>query len=113
MTRAEFQGVEENMAHLAELLRDPIMRAALEVIRNEGYPALPDPIPGVDYQAQTAAMGGFACGWNRALKALETLPLHRINMPKRVPIEKHFDAAARQRMTASGIYSEHELEDIP
>lgn len=112
ITRAEFQLHEDNMAHLADVLRDPIVRLAIEVVKNEGMPMLPDPVPGVDYGAQTAAMGAHLTGWSRAIRALETLPL-RINMPERIPIEKQFDLAARRRMRASGIYSENEIENTP
>ena len=100
------------MAELAELLRNPLLNAALEIVRNEGMPSLPEPVPGVDYGAQTAAMGAFITGWSRALRSLESLTRLTI-VPGHFPSQRQFDEPARQRMRAGGIYTEKEIEEIP
>ena len=66
---------EANMAELASMLRTPVFRAALEVIKEESLTYLPDPMPGVDYRAHVAALGAQAIGWARAIHALESLAI--------------------------------------
>jgi hypothetical protein len=111
MNRAEFQSKEANMAELAMILRTPVFNAALEVIKGESLGYLPDPIPGVDYGAQVAALGAQAIGWTRAIHALETLVINPRPLTGR-PIEQQFDDAARRRMRAAGLYTDEEISTI-
>ena len=112
MTRQEFQSKETNMAELATLLRGPILRAAIEVVKGEGVGFIPQPIPAVDYQAQVAVSGAHMVGWMRAVRALETLTI------KNAPIgimpfkEAQFEDAALRRMREAGLYSEEEIRKI-
>jgi hypothetical protein len=111
ITRAEFQGAEENMSQLAELLRNSILKTALDIVRAEGFPALPEPVPGVDYGAQVAAHGAYVTGWSRALNRLESLSRPMV-MPSRIPPGRQYNEEARRRMAASGLYNEEELEEF-
>jgi hypothetical protein len=110
MKRSDFQQSEEFMASLTEILRTPVMRAAIEVIKAESV-GLPDPTPGVDYQQQVAVCGAYTAGAFRAFDKLESLA-RPPSTPSILPRGNQFDDAARERMRAAGIYSEKEINDL-
>ena len=113
MRRAEFQANEQNMSSLDEMLRSPVMRAALEVVKGESV-GLPDPAAGVDYQAQVAISGAYTVGAFRVLEKLESLarPATLGNVASTLNKQAQFDGAARERLRAQGIYPEAEINDI-
>lgn len=110
MRRSDFQKSEEFMSQLSEILRTPVMQAAIEIVKNESV-GLPDPLPGVDYQQQVAVCGAFSAGSFRALEKLESLT-RAPTSPSVLPRQTQFDDAARDRMRAAGIYSEKEINDL-
>ena len=99
------------MARLADILRDPVLHAALEIVKQEGFPRLPEALSGVSYGEQVAAHGAYAAGWQRALQALESLVL-KPSLTPRILTEPQFDEAARTRMRASGLYTEEEISQL-
>jgi hypothetical protein len=100
------------MSELATMFRSPVLHAAIEIVKTESLTHLPDPVPGVDYQAQVAAAGAYTVGWTRAIRALESLTLKPLSAGVRMSIEKQFDDAARRRMREAGIYTESEIQSI-
>src|SRR4029077_5279177 len=111
MKRYEFQKSQENMASLSELLRHPLMRIAIEIVKTESV-GLPDPIPGVSYESQVAACGAFTAGAFRAFDRLESLCNPVGVPPASVPRTTKYDDAAKARMKAQAIYSDKDIEDI-
>ena len=110
MKRSDFQKSEQFMGELSEILRTPVMRAAIEIVRNESV-GLPDPVPGVDYQQQVAVCGAFTAGSFRVLEKLESLA-RAPTTPSILPRTNQFDDAAKDRMRAAGVYSEEEINDL-
>jgi hypothetical protein len=111
MRRNEFQKSEQNMTDLNELLRQPIMRIAIEIVKSESV-GLPDPIPGVNYEAQVAACGAYTAGAFRAFDKLESLCRPVVNPLSNPPGQTQYDAAARAKMREAGIYSDKEIAEI-
>jgi hypothetical protein len=112
MKRSEFQKSEQNMADLNELLRHPIMRTAIEIVKAESV-GLPDPIPGVDYESQVAACGAFTAGAFRAFEKLESLCYGPMGIaPGSMPRQTQYDDAAKARMREQGIYTDKEIEEL-
>jgi hypothetical protein len=110
MKRSDFQASEEFMASLSDILKLPVMRAAIEIIKAESV-GLPDPTPGVDYQQQVAVCGAYTAGAFRAFEKLESLcrpPTTSSIMPR----QTQFDEAARERMRSAGIYTDKEISDL-
>lgn len=113
MTRADFISQEENVAQLAELLRNPILKVALEIVKSEGFPSLPEAMPGVSYGDQVAAHGAFVTGWAKALRRLEALSIPVSKpMSSIMPNSRLYNEVARRRMVASGQYSQEEIDEI-
>lgn len=115
MTRAEFQSSEPMMAQLDEVLRFPIVKNALEIVRAEGANvSLPVPISGVDYAAQVAAVGARTIGWADAIKALCSLSRKPLALQQHKPNDQNsmYLDEARKRVVASGIYTEEELKEL-
>jgi hypothetical protein len=110
MRRTEFQKSEQNMADLNELLRHPIMKAAIEIVKAESV-GLPDPIPGVDYQSQVAACGAFTAGAFRAFEKLESLCRPGISVANR-PLHEQYADAAKAKMREAGLYTDKEIEEL-
>ena len=48
------------MASLDEILRHPVMKMAIEIVKAESV-GLPDPIPGVDYQSTRGGLWSVHC----------------------------------------------------
>jgi hypothetical protein len=114
MTRAEFMSSEGNMALLNDILRDPIFKAALDIVKAEAYGPLPDPVPGVSYEAQVAASGAQAIGWMRAIRALESLS-RPLPIPAATAVrfqQPQFVEPAKERMRKAGLYSEKEINEL-
>jgi hypothetical protein len=112
MKRNEFQKSEQNMADLNELLRTPVMRTAIEIVKSESV-GLPDPIPGVDYEAQVAACGAYTAGAFRAFDKLESLCRPVVNPLSNPPSgQNQYDAAAKAKMREAGLYSDKEIAEI-
>lgn len=111
MRRSDFQRNEEFMAGLSEILRAPIMSAAIEIVKAESV-RVPDPMPGVEYQAQMAMAGAFTAGVFRAFDRLESLchPLAMDSM--QLPRQTQYDAAGKARMRAAGIYTDEEISKL-
>lgn len=99
------------MADLADLLRNPVMRAALEIVKAESV-GLPDPIPGIDYQSQVAVCGAFTAGAFRALERLESLTRPAGVPSASLPRQPQYADAAKARMREQAIYTEKEISDI-
>jgi hypothetical protein len=113
MNRQEFMANEANMSQLADMLKSPVLKVAIEIVRTEGVANMPDPIPGVDFTAQLGAAGSHAVGWARALKALESLSRPVVSGPASLRFsEQQFSEAAKERMRRAGIYSDKEIEKI-
>ena len=113
MNRHDFVSQEGNTAQLAELLRNPVLKTALEIIKSEGFPSLPEPMPGVSYGDQVAAHGAFVTGWAKALKRLESLSIPMGVPPSSVfPNAQLYNEVARRRMMASGQFTEEDLEEF-
>ena len=112
MNRAEFQKSESNMAELNALLRHPIMRLAIEIVKSESV-GLPDPIPGVNYESQVATCGAFTAGAFKVFEKLERLcyPAGTWvgNMP---PQNQQYADAAKEKMRGQGIYTDKEIEEL-
>jgi hypothetical protein len=111
MKRSEFQRSEQNMADLNELLRQPVMRLAIEIVKSESV-GLPDPIPGVDYEAHVAACGAFTAGAFRAFDKLESLCRPPPTVLGNLPNQAQYDAAAKAKMREQGLYTDKEIEEI-
>jgi hypothetical protein len=111
MRRSEFQKSETNMTGLNELLRNPIMRIAIEIVKTESV-GMPDPIPGVNYESQVAACGAYTAGAFRAFDKLESLCRPAVNPLTNMPIQAQYDAAAKAKMREDGLYSDKEIEEI-
>ena len=111
MRRSEFQKSEQDMATLNELLRHPIMKAAIEIVKAESV-GLPDPIPGVDYQSHVAASGAFTAGAFRAFEKLESLCRPAGIALSNLPPQTQYADAAKARMRGQGIYTDKEIEEI-
>jgi hypothetical protein len=111
MKRQEFQKSEQNMADLNELLRHPIMRTAIEIVKAESV-GLPDPIPGVDYESQVAACGAFTAGAFRAFDKLESLCRPSGILIGNLPRQEQYDDAAKARMREAGIYTDKEINEL-
>lgn len=111
MKRTDFQNSEEFMASLTEILRTPVMRTAIEIVKAESV-GLPDPVPGVDYQQQVAVCGAYTAGAFRAFDKLESLT-RAPSTPSIMPRQNQFGDAARERMRAAGIYTDKEINDLP
>lgn len=111
MRRNEFQKSEQNMADLNELLRTPVMRMAIEIVKSESV-GMPDPIPGVDYESQVAACGAYTAGAFRAFDKLESLCRPTVNPLTNMPVQAQYDAAAKANMRKQGLYSDKEIEEI-
>jgi hypothetical protein len=111
MTRAEFQKSEQNMADLIEILRTPVMRLAIEIVKSESV-GLPEAIPGVSFQAQVATVGAFTAGVFRAFSRLESLSRPNVVPSSTLPRQTQYDDAARARMRAAGIYTDQEIETL-
>lgn len=109
MTRHDFQKSEANMANLEELLRQPTMQVALEIVKTEAYQGLPSPLPGVDYSSMVAAHGARASGWIEGIKALHSLSKKTVQQ-KQPSQGDMYSEAAKQRMLATGVYSEADIE---
>lgn len=109
MKRSDFQKSEEYMAQLSEILRTPVMRAAIEIVKNESV-GLPDPVPGISYQEQVAVCGAYTAGAFKAFDKLESLtrPATMQNTPRPTP----YDDAALDRMRAQGIYTDKEIAEL-
>jgi len=99
------------MADLADLLRQPVMIRAFEIVKAESV-GLPDPIPGIDYQQHVAVCGAFTAGAFRALERLESLTRPVGIAPGNLPRQTQYDAAAKERMRGQGLYSDKQIEEI-
>lgn len=111
MNRAEFQTSEANMANLEELLRDPTLHVALEIVKAEAYQGLPSPIPGVDYSSMVAAHGAKAAGWIEGIKALCSLG-KKATQQEQPSRDDMYNESARRKMLSSGAYTEQELQEM-
>lgn len=111
MTRAEFQSSESNISQLNELLQFPIMKLALEVVKDESLTSMPTPIPGVSFGEQVAAAGAHAIGWGGSIKALNSLARKSaiFQQPDKSSL---YQEEAERRLIASGQYTEQEINEI-
>ena len=111
MKRAEFQKSESNMAELDALLRHPIMHLAIEIAKAESI-GLPDPISGVDYQAQVSVCGAFTAGAFRMIERLESLA-RPVTLPaSSMPRQNQYEDAAKAKMREQGVYNDKEIEEL-
>lgn len=99
------------MANLEELLRQPTMQVALQIVKNEACKGLPSPVPGVDYSSMVAAHGAAASGWIDGIKALHSLSKKIVQQKQPSKDDMHSEGA-RQRMLATGVYSEKDLKEM-
>ena len=99
------------MATLTELLRHPIMKVAIEIVKAESV-GLPDPIPGVDYGDQVAVCGAFTAGAFRVFDKLESLCRPAGLAIGGLPRQEQYDDAAKARMREQGIYTDKEIEEL-
>ena len=111
MRRKEFQQSEQDMATLTEILRHPIMKIALEIVRAESV-GLPDPIPGIDYQAQVAVCGAFTAGAFRTIERLESLCLPAGVPVSSLPRQEQYKDSAKDKMREQGLYTDAEINDL-
>jgi hypothetical protein len=110
MKRSDFQASEEFMASLSDILKLPVMRAAIEIIKAESV-GLPDPTPGVDYQQQVAVCGAYTAGAFRAFEKLESL-CRPPTTPSIMPRQAQYVEQGKERMRAAGIYTDKEISDL-
>ena len=112
MKRIDFQKSEQDMATLAEILRHPIMRVAIEIVKAESV-GLPDPIAGVDYADHVAVCGAFTAGAFRAFEKLESLTrppgMFVGNMPAKQDL---YANAAKEKMREQRVYTDEEIDKI-
>ena len=99
------------MAELDALLRNPIMRLAIEIVKTESV-GLPDPIPGVDYESQVAACGAFTAGAFRAFDKLESLCHPAGVWVGNMPRQEQYVDSAKAKMRGQGIYTDKEIEEL-
>lgn len=111
MTRLDFQESESRMSSLAELLRQPEMAWALDIVRAEAVKPLPDPIPGVSYAEMIGVHGAQAVGWAEGIKALVSLS-RKPTAIKQPEQSRMYADAAKQKLIGSGQYTEEELRDL-
>lgn len=111
MRRSEFQKSEQDMATLSEILRHPVMKAALDIVRAESV-GLPDPIPGVDYQAQVSVCGAFTAGAFRTIERLESLCLPSTIPAGSMPRQNQYEDAAKVKMREQGLYTDAEIDNL-
>src|SRR5580765_4557258 len=111
MKRADFQGSEEFMASLNEILRTPVTRAAIEIVKNESV-GLPDAQPGIDFQQHVAICGAYTAGVFRAFDKLESLARPVTFAPHTVPPQTQYAEQAKERMRSAGVYTDKEISDL-
>ena len=111
MKRADFQKSEEYMQQLSEILRTPVMRAAIEIVKNESV-GLPDPLPGVDYQQQVAVCGAYTAGAFKVIDKLESLARPPAQPQNAISRQTQYDDGAKQRLRSAGIYTDKEIDEL-
>jgi len=111
MKRIDFHKNEQFMAELAELLRTPVLAAAIEIVKTESV-GLPDAVPGVEYQTQVAVAGAFTAGIFKAFERLESLARPLTIGTGVLPRQNQYDDAAKARMRAAGVYTEAEIGQL-
>lgn len=99
MNRLQFISSESKTSRLAEILRDPIMEEAMQIIRNEAIPQAPSPHGG-DLIQQAAIAGMRAEGRQKAILDLELLTKFRA--PEQKDKEQEFDQSAMAILVSQG-----------
>ncbi len=85
MTKEDWYATPANAQRLAELLKDPVMSAALAVLRDEGVPSTDPRMSGVGVE-QGAMIHAFLSGFNRFPARLAQLVRpERTTPPAEVP----------------------------
>lgn len=111
MTRFDFQESESRMANLAELLRQPEMAEALDIVRAEAVKPLPNPVPGVSYAEMIGVHGAQAVGWTEGIRALVSLS-RKPSAAKQPDNSRMYADEAKKRMVESGQYTEEDVKDL-
>ena len=89
------------------------MRMAIEIVKSESV-GLPDPIPGVDYEAQVAACGAYTAGAFRAFDKLESLCRPTVNPLTNMPAKLSMMPPPRRRCAKHGhLYRQGNRGDQP
>jgi hypothetical protein len=112
MNRQQFQSFEANMSRLQEILKDPVMQFALEVVKNEGHRDIPSPVPGVDYSALVATSGAETIGWAKAIRSLTSLPVKAIPQKATPQQSTMYRDRAKEKLLASKLYTEEEIDEL-
>lgn len=99
MNRFEFISSEHMTSRLAELLRDPVMEHALQIIRNEAIPGVPVQ-QGGDLIQQAAIAGMRAEGRSKAI--LDLILLTKFKSPDQKDKEEEFDQSAIKILVSQG-----------
>jgi len=104
-----FQLNSEKVLKLQELLNHPVLKEALNIVRQECAPKEPRLVPGIEMRDMIALEGAKSIGADAFYKKLQALTV--VNNKVLRDIDKEYIQDARNRLFSTGLYTEEEIKE--
>lgn len=108
-SRQLFQLNSDKVAKLEQLLEDPLLNEALNIVKQECVPKEPRQVPGIDLRDVMVIEGAKAIGADSFYNKLKSLTKVVIN--KNSELDKEYIVQARQKLFSTGLYSVDEINE--